>query len=431
MRRDLIAVAVVGVAVVLLITLGSREQLVQGQSKPGSGFAAVPGEKGGWDLTGPYEVVRDWPKPMSQLPGHEKWGWGAIEGIFAESPNRIFIVQRGELPTLTRPAGRPVPQFGPSLSYPVAEVPFRNASQGPVASLPGGGAPGQSPDDADKNWSGTKGVDARWEHNLVVVDAEGNITEQWTQWDSLLKRAHAVYINPYDPEKHVWVVDDYNEAIFQFSNDGKRLTQTIGTLGQSGADDKHFNRPTFLTWLPDGTMFVADGYNGTRVAKFDKNGKFLLAWGMKGNPPGDTRPGYMNVVHGIAADPVTRRVYVSDRGNRRMQVFDENGTFIDQWPFASPSSVNFLYMSADRNLWVFDDITSKVVKYDLEGHLLYSWGSLGDWPGGLFNMHGASVDQQGNLYIAEVANGRAQKFRPRRGANPDFLVGKPVYSAWK
>ena len=73
----------------------------------------------------------------------------------------------------------------------------------------------------------------------------------------------------------------------------------------------------------------------------------------------------------------------------------------------------------------------KIVKYDPNGHLLYSWGTLGDWPGGLFNMHGASVDQEGNLYIADVANGRAQKFMPRRGANPDFLVGKPVYSAWK
>jgi sugar lactone lactonase YvrE len=114
-----------------------------------------------------------------------------------------------------------------------------------------------------------------------------------------------------------------------------------------------------------------------------------------------------------------------------MQVFDENGKFLDQWPFATPSSVNFLYISADRYLWVFDDTTSKVIKFDLDGHLLYSWGSLGDFPGGLFNMHGASVDQQGNLYIAEVANGRAQKFRPRPGANPDFLVGKPVYAAWK
>jgi hypothetical protein len=106
---------------------------------------------------------------MSQLPGHEKWGWGAVEGIFAESPNHIFIAQRGELPALTRPVGVPVPQFGPSLSFPVGQVPFRNASQGPVAALPGGGAPGQLPEDADKYWKGTKGVDARWEHNLVAV----------------------------------------------------------------------------------------------------------------------------------------------------------------------------------------------------------------------------------------------------------------------
>jgi DNA-binding beta-propeller fold protein YncE len=431
MHRTLITFTTIAVGILIGFLLATSERIVHGQAKPGSGFAAVPSDKGGWDLTGPYDVVRDWPKPMSQLPGHEKWGWGAVEGVFAESPNRVFIVQRGELPVLTRPPQTPVPQFGPSLSFPVGQVPFPNASQGPVAALPGGGAPGQLPEDADKNWKGTKGVDARWEHNIVVIDAQGDITEQWTQWDSLLKRAHAVYINPYDPEKHVWVVDDYSHAIFKFTNDGKQLAQTIGTPGQSGADDRHFNRPTFLAWLPDSTMFVADGYNGTRVAKFDNNGKFLLAWGMKGNPPTETRPGYFNVVHGIAVDPMTKRVYVSDRANRRMQVFDENGKFIDQWPFAIPSSVNFLYISADRGLWAFDDTTSKVVKYDVTGHLLYAWGALGDYPGGLFNMHGASVDQEGNLYVAEVANGRVQKFRPRRGANPDFLVGKPVYAAWK
>jgi len=431
MHRTLITFATIAVSILIGFLLGTKTLTVHGQAKPGSGFAAVPSDRGGWDLTGPYEVVRDWPKPMSQLPGHDNWGWGAVEGVFAESPNRIFIVQRGELPVLKRPPQTPVPQFGPSLSFPVGQVPFRNASQGPMAALPGGGAPGQLPEDADKNWKGTKGVDARWEDNLVVIDGQGNITERWTQWDSLLKRAHAVYINPYDPEKHVWVVDDYSHAIFKFTNDGKQLAQTIGTPGQSGADDRHFNRPTFLAWLPDSTMFVADGYNGTRVAKLDKNGKFLLAWGMKGNPPTETRPGYFNVVHGIAVDPMTRRVYVSDRGNRRMQEFNENGKFIDQWSFASPSSVNFLYISADRGLWAFDDTTSKVVKYDLTGHLLYAWGALGDYPGGLFNMHGASVDQEGNLYVAEVANGRVQKFRPRRGANPDFLVGKPVYAAWK
>ena len=65
-------------------------------------------------------------------------------------------------------------------------------------------------------------VDARWEDNIVVIDEHGNITERWTQWDSMIKRAHAVYINPYDPEKYVWVVDDFSHAVFKFSNDGKR-----------------------------------------------------------------------------------------------------------------------------------------------------------------------------------------------------------------
>jgi hypothetical protein len=396
----------------------------------GNGFVAIAGQKGGWDITGPYDVVPNWPKPLSNLPGHENWTWGAMQGVFAESPDRIYLVQRGELPKLARPAATPLPQLGPSLSFPVGQVPFRNASQGPVSSPPGAGGPGAVPEDPANAWRGRMGVDARWEHCLVVVNANGDIIEQWTQWDKLFKRPHSVYINPYDPEKHVWVVDDHNHAIFKFSHDGKQLVQTIGTPGQSGADATHFNRPTFLAWMPDSTMFVADGYNGTRVAKFDKDGKFILAWGEKGTPP-DTRPGYFNTVHGIAADPATQRVYVSDRSNRRMQVFNVNGKFIDQWPFANPSSVNFLYVGADHFVWAFDDTTSKVVKYDLEGHLLYAWGTLGDFPGGLFNMHGASVDQEGNLYIAEVAGGRVQKFRPRADAKPAFLVGKPVYAAWK
>ena len=72
-----------------------------------------------------------------------------------------------------------------------------------------------------------------------------------------------------------------------------------------------------------------------------------------------------------------------------------------------------------------------MLKYDLDGHFLYSWGTWGDFPGGFWGVHGFSVDQEGNFYVAEVDNGRVQKFRPRAGANPGFLVGKPVYSAWK
>ena len=395
------------------------------QAQPGSGFAAVPGEKGGWDITGPYDVVRDWPKPLSQLPGHDQWTWGAGEAVFAESADRVFFIQMGELPKLTRPPVTAIPQIGPSLSFPVGEVPFRHASQGQYASPPGGGAPGADPDDPAQAYKGRPGIDSRWEHLFLVFNRNGDIVEQWTQWDKMLRRPHAVYISPYDPNKYVWIVDDHNHAIFKFSHDGKQLLQTIGTVGKKGADATHFNRPTFMAFLPDGTMFVADGYNGNRVVKFDKTGKYVTAWGERGNPPNETRPGYFNVVHGIAVDPMTRRVYVSDRGNRRMQVFDENGKFVDQWPFNNPSSVNFVYANGDGAIWAFEDPTAKVVKYDREGHLLYAWGGLGDYPGGFLNMHGASVDPDGNLYIAEVGNGRIQKFTPRRGARPELLVGKP------
>jgi hypothetical protein len=80
------------------------------------------------------------------------------------------------------------------------------------------------------------GVDARWEHSLIVVNAQGNIIEEWTQWDKLFKRPHSIYISPYDPQKHVWVVDDDTHAIYKFTNDGKQLVQTIGTPGVPGAD---------------------------------------------------------------------------------------------------------------------------------------------------------------------------------------------------
>jgi len=388
-------------------------------------FAAIPGQIGGQDQTGPYEAVPDWPKPLSQLPGHADWTWGAVQGIFAESPDRVFVLMRGELPDLERPEEVPYPEVGPSLSFPVSATPFRNASVGPITS------PGNTGSDGWNEWQGTLGVDARWEHCLIVVDAAGNITEEWTQWDHLFRRPHSVSINPYDPDKHVWVVDDRQHAVYKFSNDGQTLVQTLGVPGEPGTDAGHFNRPTFLAWLPDSTLFVTDGYANTRVVKFDSDGNFLLTWGEAGTPPNDTRPGYFNAVHGVVIDPDTRRVYVTDRTNRRVQVFDENGQFLHQFGTGNPSTPQYLYLGADRNLWIADNATSKIVKYDMEGHYLYSWGSQGQWPGAMWNVHGMSVDQEGNLYIAEVNNGRAQKFVPRPGANPDLLVGLPLRSAWE
>jgi hypothetical protein len=400
------------------------------------GFAAVPGEIGVQDLFGAYDVVPDWPKDISSLPGHEQWTWGAGQGIFAESPDRVYLVSRGELPNLKRPPTTKLPQLGPSIQFPVGGLPWRSATQ---TALPGAGGTGQDPEKGMEIWRGSAppyrevGVDARWEHTVTVANAAGDIIEEWTQWDKITKRPHSIYVSPYDPEKHVWLVDDHMHVIYKFTNDGKQLVQTIGTSGVPGADATHFNRPTFMAWAPDGSFYVADGYNGTRVAKFDASGTFLLDFGMAGDNSGDEkRPGYMNNVHGVAVDVETGRVFVNDRQNHRVQIFDANGQYLSEWGINQrPSSLHLIQIGQDRQIVTFDQGTQKMLKYDLEGRLVYAWGTAADLPGSLWGVHGISTDQEGNLYTAEVNAGRFQKFVPRAGANPAYLVGKPIYSAWK
>jgi sugar lactone lactonase YvrE len=428
MRKRASIVGTAAMALVVMYLTGERLTPAQGQAQH-QGFAAVPGEKGGQDIFGAYEVA-NWPKPLTSLPGHESWTWGAGQSVYAESPNRVFVLQRGELPVVKRPREAiKLPQIGPSIEFPMFRLPLRDAT---TASPPGAlfGPDGKTPgDDLD---AGKPGVDYRWEHIITVFDAQGNLIEDWSQWDKMFRRPHAIYISPYDPQKNVWIVDDYRHAIFKFSNDGKKLLQTIGEPNVPGNDDKHFFRPTFMAWLPDGTFFVADGYQNTRVVKFDKEGKYLMTWGEKGTPP-EKRPGYFNNVHGIAVDPQTRRVFVNDRNNGRVQVFDENGKYLDEWSFGPRplSDVHMFIMTSDRYLWAADRGTSKLLKYGLDGKFLYSWGVWGDFPGGFWGVHGMSVDQEGNVYTAAVDSGGAQKFTPRRGANPALLLGKQVNPGWK
>ncbi|MEQ1574363.1 MAG: hypothetical protein ABL993_08970 [Vicinamibacterales bacterium] len=430
-KRTLMLVAVLaGVAAVVLVS----NQWMSAQQRPAT-IAAIPTEKGGQDIFGGYDVDAAWPKDLATIPGHEGWTFGAGQSVFAESPDRVYVLQRGELPNVPRPMQKKLSDLGPSTFFPIGRLPWRDAT---ATSPPGNGGTGQLAEQGMEAWAraGNKmGVDARWEHNVMVFDRNGNLlpeTANWMQWDAAMQRPHFVAISPYDAQKNIWLVDDHKHVIYKFSHDGKTKLLTIGTYGVPGADATHFNRPTFMDWFPDGSFVVADGYNGTRVAKFDKDGKFLLAWGEKGSNMNDTRPGFFNNVHGIAVDPKTRRVFVNDRGNHRAQVFDENGKFLDSWRFGdNPSDVHAFIITADGFLWAADRGTNRMLKYDLSGNFLYSWGTWGDFPGGMWGVHGISVDQEGNFYVAEVDNGGVQKFRPRRGANPQWLVGKPVRSAWQ
>src|SRR5688572_32870029 len=139
---------VVGIGVGNWMT--ATPQTAPAQAAPSTGgFAAVPGAIGSQDLTGPYEVVQGWPKDISTLPGNEKWTFGAGQGVFAESPDRVFYIQRGQLPVLPQGRGRgtPLPQVAPNLSFPVAGL-WRNATQAsPPGALEVNGKPG---DDSDR-----------------------------------------------------------------------------------------------------------------------------------------------------------------------------------------------------------------------------------------------------------------------------------------
>ncbi len=394
-------------------------------------MAAIPDQVGGMDVTGPYEVDADWPKPISALPQTKGWTWGAAQAIFAESPDRVFGLMRGLLPDIKDPPVRLLQDMGPSISFPVGRMPLRSAS---TASPPFGGGSGNLGEVGISEWL-ARGYkfdrDAKWSHCIVVFNRDGDIVEAWTQWDGLLQRPHFIGISPYDPERRVWVIDDHKHVIHIFSNDGKKLIRTLGELGKPGADQKHFNRPTEVDWLPDGTFFVADGYNGTRVVKFDAEGNYLMEWGKPGKRGGETRPGHWHNIHSLAVDAEHRRVFVSDRSNRRVQIFDENGSYLYEWSFGpSPVDIHDLLITADGYLWAADRGTNKILKYDLEGHLLYMWGTWGDFPGGFWGVHGMSVDPDGNFYVAETDNGRFQRFVPRANARKEMLVGPPVRSAW-
>jgi hypothetical protein len=375
--------------------------------------AAVEQEKGGQEEFGPYEPVPNWPQPLPDGPDgvkHEGWTWGSTGAVYAESPDRIWIVQRGELPL--PPGAAPWTPYG-------ALTPPRQAT---------GNTDGLS---ATCEPVAKRGWERRWHHSVFIVDRNGKMVGEWPHLEKMFaadpcgRGAHKIKMNPYDPQKHVWIIDDQLHVIWKFTYDGK-LVMTLGTTGKRGRDGgRLFDRPTDIDWLPDGTFFISDGYGGTRVAKFDKDGKFIMDWGGPPKDPKNPGPNEFNTVHSIQISK-DRRLFVVDRGHRRFQVFDENGKFLDMFSTGVRSSPYAHLITTDQMLWVTDGGTMRVLKYDLNGKYLYGWGGPGGHAGGLNGPHSITVDQEGNLYLAEVFNGRVQKFRPKKGADPAKLVGQEL-----
>ena len=337
-----------------------------------------------------YDVVPDWSLPYPKAG----YAWGSVPGIFVENDNRIFVASRGEI---KEPRLLPADYHG-----------FLGAFR-QVLSAP------------DNEVRGC----------LRILDSNGKVLEIWSQWDRLFQGTngpHKIKISPYDPEHRVWVVGETKSVIYVFSNDGKQLLKTLGVEGVDGEDDTHFGRPQDLAFLPDGSVLVADGLVNARVVKLDKDGRFVTAFGGHGSGPGQ-----FNAVHGIDVDR-DGRIYVVDRLNKRVQVFDPSGKHLQTWPnIRFPNHVQVSDpMPGDTSthggqvVWVADNQTTTVMKFDTNGNQLFSWYASGPVPGGFGELHQFSVDSHGNVYAADNVLGRPQKLTPKAAANPAHLIGPSV-----
>jgi hypothetical protein len=407
MKRARCWLLVVSGGVLVTTLIGCSPSTPSAASATASAAGSAIQERGGQEEFGPYEVVSNWPQPLPDGPDglqHAGWTWGSTGAVYAETPDRIWIAMRGELPL---PANAK-----PWTPYGLLDPPRRAEGR----------------DDTN----GRRGWERRYHHIIFVVDSAGKVVQHWQQHDKLFevkggRGPHKIKMNPYDLEKHVWVVDDQLQQIHKFTYDGK-LVMTIGERGVAGRDGNHFARPTDLDWLPDGTFFVTDGYDGTRVAKFDKNGKFLMDWGQKPANPDKPGPNEWNTVHSIAISK-DRRLFIVDRAHRRFQIFDENGKFLDMFSTGVNSFPYSHLITTDQHIWVGDGGTDRILKYDLNGKYLYGWGGPGGQPGQFSGPHSITVDQKGNFYVAEVFNGRVVKFRPKANADPAKMVGQILRSA--
>jgi sugar lactone lactonase YvrE len=163
---------------------------------------------------------------------------------------------------------------------------------------------------AENSWATDKTHPIASPTILCFDGSSGKLLASWGE--NRFVEPHGLRIDMHD---NVWVTDRALQQVFKFSHDG-RLLLTIGTERTAGLDGSHFNLPADLAFAQDGSIYVADGYGNNRIAKFSADGKFLLDWGRKG-----TGPGEFDLPHSVAAD-AQGLVYVADRNNARIQVFD-------------------------------------------------------------------------------------------------------------
>jgi hypothetical protein len=228
-----------------------------------------------------------------------------------------------------------------------------------------------------------------------------------------------------DPEDNIWTVDRGANVVVKFDRDGRflmalgRKPESVNPAGGGGRGGRgvpgqgiagdNFNRPTDVAWDAAGNIFVSDGYTNARVVKLDKNGRFIKTWGSKGS--GD---GQFDMPNSIAVD-AKGDVYVADLGNKRIQVFDNDGSFKTQFgdvgaPWAiciSPGAHQYLYSSNSNPPDSMDN--GEIYKMELSGKVLGQFGTAGKLAKEFGTVNEIDCRNPNVLFAGELTNWRVQK----------------------
>jgi sugar lactone lactonase YvrE len=225
--------------------------------------------------------------------------------------------------------------------------------------------------------------------------------------DGLFTRAHGVRL---DADGNIWATDVGAHVVYKLNPQGQVLL-TLGTKGQAGewneaAGSRKLNQPNDVAIARNGDVFIVQGHTpgpqgDARVLKFDKTGTFIKSWGGKGKGPGQ-----FEVAHGIAID-AQGLLWVADRENQRIQIFDANGTFVREHTYAGlPCSLDI----GRQYIYMVNGFAGQILQLDLNGKVLAATGKAGTGPGEFGEAHFIAVSPKGELYVADSVNSALLKF---------------------
>lgn len=234
---------------------------------------------------------------------------------------------------------------------------------------------------------------------VVLFDRDA---QALSSWDAGIGLAHGMRV---DRDGHLWMTDTSRHRVLKTTIDGQVLLE-LGTPDVSGADERTFYAPTDLSFGADGSIYVSDGYGNSRVVQLDPDGGFIRAWGRRGSGPGE-----FDTPHSVAVAP-DGRVLVSDRHNHRIQIFEPDGTWREDWRHLGATQC--LTFGPNGDLWAmthrsideiltFDSIAGRLLKLDPVSGEVLGWLPT---PGHM--MHEAT---DGNLWVASLS-GTVIAFRP-------------------